>query len=181
MADLNAWSIIVPGVVTPCVVAGFAFVQQRFSSRSEGAKELREVLDDAVEALTEFERASESFVDAWRAQGTPIVKDQDRFNDATHLVRYQAQRLSIRIGRDQRVSRSYRAAGEAGNGYFDFLWDNVWTPCPWDEASSDEARKVISDARIAFTEEAHLLAGLLADLKPSPLWSSLPLPAGRDS
>lgn len=93
MLDVSAWSIIVPGVVTPAVVAAFAFSQQRAQRRQAAIDELRVVVDDCAVLIAETITAMEAaHIDLAAAQA---LHDSGRFNAVDDAFRKQREQLRL--------------------------------------------------------------------------------------
>lgn len=112
MADASVLAIVVPGVVTPAVVAGFAYFQQRSARLQAAADELRATIDDAAKQLGDGQARLSRLNRAWR-RSEPIEDVRADMLDALRDVRIASDRLVIRLRREHRVAESYRAVAIA--------------------------------------------------------------------
>jgi len=158
MADINAWSIIVPGVVTPAVVAGFAFSQQRTQRRQAARDELRVVLDDAAAALSEAEWLLIALHESWKREELPDAEDTEDIQAVPRPVRRALDRLIIRVGDDTPVARAYNAAYLAQLLAFRELTDGLKTQASFSPVATERLHAA-QDANEAFLRVAKELVG----------------------
>jgi len=181
MADINAWSIIVPGVVTPTVVALFAFSQQRAQRRQAATDELRVVVDAAAESLSTAAEALLDLTILWHRGRTLTLRDVVPTRQALHELRFATDRLTIRVGASAHVAETHQRAAAAAWDYWNVVTHAMTAHEAFDRVRFNRVNDALKDRRSEFLEAARALVGHdLAGL-PSPLYPALPLPAGRTS
>lgn len=160
MADVNAWSIIIPGVVTPAVVAGFAYFQQRAARKQAAADELRAVIDDAARRLAVVDPLLRRYNSAWRIGGTLEDEMYERTAVAVSDVEHVADRLIIRLGDDAMLVHAYNAALNTVLRYYSRLQTGVGERQPYPtDGSLREFYARLEATRSRFMAEAKLIVG----------------------
>jgi hypothetical protein len=127
MADVNAWSIVVPGVVTPTVVAVFAFSQQRAQRKRDTVAELRVVVDDAARALAEVYAVTALLDEHWQDATKPSPEVTAAAWAALSTLRCSSDRLAIRLGPDSPVAQAHQDAGWAAVRLVRRVYDGAQT------------------------------------------------------
>jgi hypothetical protein len=177
MAD---WSIIVPGVVTPAVVAGFAFCQAAVARRQADLAEVRAVVDDAAQALTDLRHSVTPYRRRWERGEPPIDELRKAVDIARASVRYTNARIVVRVGRRSPLAVAHREARDAYDQLDDFLRAVVergsQLPSELEQVSTLVIEAV--DALERFLDAATTAVGTNLSLAPSPLYPALPLSRG---
>ncbi len=131
MSDANAWSIIVPGVVAPTVVAVYARWQQAAIRRQEEHRELRRVLDDAVKALHDADLFMQPLRAAWRRGEVPTDEKAREAAMAARATAHVLDRLVMRLGRDDPLTRACRDAVMATAAYRTYIEEGRRSGAPY--------------------------------------------------
>lgn len=153
MADVSALSIIVPGVVTPIVVAAFAHFQERSRRRQAAVDELRVVVDQAARSLTEVGNALVVAMTA-RSQSADYADEYFTVIRGLGEVAHARDRMMIRVGRKHPAARTYDDAV----GTF-LKWAKVLGRPAFDASAARELQQASKDERIAFLDAATGLIG----------------------
>lgn len=124
MADVNAWTIIVPGaiavvsaLVTPGVVAWFAGFQRREQRLQASADELRVVIDDAARVIASAFWKIRSVRPEWQT-GEDHEPDATEAWLAVRELDYMTDRLTIRVGDEHAVTEAFRSTDVALRRYW---------------------------------------------------------------
>jgi hypothetical protein len=181
MADVNAWSIIVPGVVTPTVVALFAFSQQRAQRQQAATDELRLVVDAAAEALSTATQALLDLTILWQRGRRLTIRETGPTTQALRELRFATDRLVIRVGASARVAETHQRATSAAWDYWRLVTQAMAAREEFDRDGFNRVNDALKDRRLEFLEAARALVGYHLARLPSPLYPALPLPPGRTS
>jgi hypothetical protein len=159
MSDVNAWSIIVPGVVTPFVVAGFAFFQQHVARRAATTEELRSVVDAAAAAYASAHWLADRVARGWRDGAS---EDEAPFAEASAALRdvdIALYRLRIRVGFDADVASAYFNAEQALSEYLVNLKAAIADRRPFDEDQAEDWFGNVAFTRVNFVDAAKAAIG----------------------
>lgn len=180
MPDVNAWAVIVPSVVTPSVVAGYALFQERFKTRQADRSELRIVLDDCAQELaTCISYCAQTFNSWTGGTSSSSAGSEQLYEDAGGAIfglRVKTARIALRIGTDAATTTAFVEVATELVGLWEWLHD-YWSDVPApDEEEFLERAKEVARLQRRYLVEAQALVGLKSPGPPSPLWPSLPLP-----
>ena len=180
MPDPGAWAIIVPATITPTVVAGYAYFQQRFMRREAERDELRVVVDEAARSLGDMLESLVPYRRGWQTSGMVAPKVSEEAERYMHAVRHATDRLTVRVGRDAPMTEAHRLAGLALFEYYATLRHGIASATPYPgNGNVERLRDHAQQRRETFLRAAEEVVGLDVYRFGSPLYPSLPLPRGR--
>jgi hypothetical protein len=159
MADVNAWSIIVPGVITPAVVAAFAFSQQRAERRQNAVEELRVVIDEAARRVAEADLALRRYRNCWRT-GSEISADvYERAANAVNEIEHAIDRLVVRVGERAELAATYAAVWNLIVTHYARLQHGVREGEPYPADEMKDFFKAVAETRADFMRAAKKVVG----------------------
>lgn len=175
-------SVVVSGVITPCLVAGYALRQQRQQQLETRRSELRDTIDFAAKEAGAAFRRLEDLEQAWsegedRASNDSLAKI-NASNELRQGTRWAYQRLRIRLGDNDptHVIASYEtwllSLGQY-SGVIQGFEDGEKFQARKEE--TERAKRDLKSALDKFLNACFELVGSKPQA-PSPLWPSLPLP-----
>jgi hypothetical protein len=117
MAEINPWVIVIPAVattiITPSVVAMYAFLQHRAQRRQAAADELRIVIDGAAVSLSEALVQCGNLDLLWRSRSLPDAEALRASTAALAEARRARDRLTIRLGEHAALTKAFATADDA--------------------------------------------------------------------
>lgn len=169
---MENWIAIASLILTPTIVAAYAFAQRRWEHRNEERRELRQVVDDAARELNRATRGVEMLHNHYKDGAKPSdqawVDSRAAFRSLLENTRTARDRLAIRLGMDSEVFRAYKAALEALDAYRVKLTDSVKNAVPYASGRVEAARQPLVQAHVDFLEAAQRRAGSEDERRGSP-------------